>query len=102
MAGRMGTKLPPRLKKQKRTGKRPIPRGAPGGQLGSAPKAKKQALDIRRALVGDDTMVDSPYAPDMRRMGFKNREFGMKDMPAGYNGGGCVMKGRGGKFKGVS
>jgi len=102
MSGRMGKKLPPRLQKQKRTGKRPIPRGAPGGQLGSAPKAKKQALNILRALVGNDTMVDSPYAPDMRRMGFKNREFGMKDMPAGYNGGGCVMKGRGGKFKGVS
>ena len=102
MAGRMGTKLPPRLKKQKRTGKRSTPRLVPGGNLGATPKAKKQALDIRRALVGDDTMVDSPYAPDMRRMGFKNREFGMKDMPAGYKGGGCVIKGRGGNFKGVS
>jgi len=91
MAPRMGTKLPPRLKKQKRTGKRATPRFVPGGKLGATPKAKKQALDIRRALVGKDTMVDSPYAPDMRRMGFKNTEIGMKDMPAGYDEGGKVI-----------
>jgi len=101
MAGRMGTKLPPRLKKQKRTGKRATPRFVPGGNLGATPMGSMAEALIRRGLVGNDTIVDSPYAPDIRRMGFKNREFGMKDMPAGYNVGGCVMKGRGGKFKGV-
>tara|TARA_R110001592_G_scaffold166934_1_gene402181 strand:- start:236 stop:679 length:444 start_codon:yes stop_codon:yes gene_type:complete len=91
MAPRMGKKLPPSLKKTKKTGKRRQPRMVPGGKLGATPKAKKQALDIRRALVGKDTMVDSPYVPDQRRMGFKNTEFGMKDMPAGYNEGGKVI-----------
>ena len=70
MAPRMGKKLPPSLKKTKKTGKRRQPRMVPGGKLGATPKAKKQALDIRRALVGKDTMVDSPYVPDQRRMGF--------------------------------
>lgn len=101
MANRMGTKLPPRFQKQKRTGKRPITRGAPGGQLGAAPMGSLADALIRRLTVDENSMVNSPYAPDIRRGGFKNREFGMKDMPAGYSGGGCVMKGRGGKFKGV-
>jgi len=102
MSGRMGTKLPPKLRKLKRTGKRTIPRSVPGGQLGSAPMGKLSSAEIRRLTVDDKTINNSPYVPDSRKGKFKNTEYGMKDMPAGYENGGCVMKGRGGKFKGVS
>lgn len=96
MAPRMGKKLPPSLKKTKQTGKRKQPRMVPGGKLGATPKAQKSTAVIRRFQKenekgGTDTYVDSPYAPDMRRMGFKNTEIGMKDMPAGYNEGGKVI-----------
>ena len=101
MANRMGTKLPPRFQKQKRTGKRPIPRSVPGGPLGAAPMGKLSSAEIRRLTVDDKSVNNAPYVPDSLKGKFKNIEFGMKDMPAGYKNGGCVMKGRGGKFKGV-
>jgi len=91
MAPRMGKKLPPSLKKTKKTGKRKQPRMVPGGKLGATPKAQKSTAQIRRLTVDGKSITDAPFIPDTRKGKFKNIEIGMKDMPAGYNEGGKVI-----------
>tara|TARA_R100000388_G_C7169650_1_gene123271 strand:+ start:173 stop:613 length:441 start_codon:yes stop_codon:yes gene_type:complete len=91
MAPRMGKKLPPSLKKTKKTGKRKQPRMVPGGKLGATPKAQKSTAQIRRLTVDGKSITDAPFVPDTRKGKFKNIEIGMKDMPAGYNEGGKVI-----------
>ena len=87
----MGKKLPPSLKKTKKTGKRKQPRMVPGGKLGATPKAQKSTAQIRRLTVDGKSITDAPFIPDTRKGKFKNIEIGMKDMPAGYNEGGKVI-----------
>ena len=87
----MGKKLPPSLKKTKKTGKRKQPRMVPGGKLGATPKAQKSTAQIRRLTVDGKSITDAPFVPDTRKGKFKNIEIGMKDMPAGYNEGGKVI-----------